>query len=144
MRQGDPLSPLFFTLVMEYLSRLFLNASKDPSFRFHPLCKQDNLTNLAFADDLLLFCKGHDYSVAKMTKVLELFERTAGLQANPAKSSIYMGGLSIARQNRLLQLTGYQKGEFPLRYLGFSLSTSRWTMQDCHMLVDKVTMRLRS
>ncbi|XP_062094228.1 uncharacterized protein LOC133800288 [Humulus lupulus] len=63
LRQGDPISPLLFVLVMEYLTRAFHGAAKDKKFRFHPLCKSLNITNLCFADDLLLVCKAHASSI---------------------------------------------------------------------------------
>lgn len=121
LRQGDPLSPLLFTLVMEYLSRMLQVAAQDPMFRYHPLCKPLNLTSLAFVDDLLVFCKGQEYSVGKVKDVLDSFARTAGMCTNHMKSSLYMGGLSEPKQRRLLEITGFQKGEYPMRYLGFPL-----------------------
>lgn len=91
LRQGDPLSPLIFELVMEYLSRMLSLMANDAQFRFHPLCKSHRLTNLAFADDLRVFCKGDSYYVKKIAVVLEQFASVSGLQANLRKSSIYMG-----------------------------------------------------
>ncbi|XP_070049962.1 uncharacterized protein [Nicotiana tomentosiformis] len=57
LRQGDPLSPLLFILVMEYLSRSLKIISRLPDFRFHPMCKELQLTHLTFADDLMIFVK---------------------------------------------------------------------------------------
>lgn len=102
------------------------------------------LTNLSFVDDLLMFCKGTESSVRSMTQVLEEFAKTSGLRVNHSKSNLYMGGLSDDKQKRLLELTGFQRGQYPMQYLGFPISTSKWSKQDCRALVDKVTARLQS
>lgn len=36
LRQEDPLSPLLFVIVMDYLGRSFNYAAQSPKFRFHP------------------------------------------------------------------------------------------------------------
>uniref|UniRef100_A0A803PY04 Reverse transcriptase domain-containing protein n=1 Tax=Cannabis sativa TaxID=3483 RepID=A0A803PY04_CANSA len=54
LRQGDPLSPLIFVIIMDYLTkRLKLEATQN-TFKYHPLCKNLNLVSLYFADDLIL------------------------------------------------------------------------------------------
>ncbi|XP_074288459.1 secreted RxLR effector protein 78-like [Silene latifolia] len=63
LRQGDSLSPLIFTLCLEYLSRTLMVTQRHPKFRFHLLCKRIELSNLCFADDLILFCKGERASI---------------------------------------------------------------------------------
>uniref|UniRef100_A0A803QQG9 Reverse transcriptase domain-containing protein n=1 Tax=Cannabis sativa TaxID=3483 RepID=A0A803QQG9_CANSA len=63
LRQGDPMSPLLFVLIIEYLTRLLIHKSKEKGFRFHPLCKSLGLVNLCFADDLIILCRGNEKSV---------------------------------------------------------------------------------
>ena len=55
LRQGDPLLPLLFVLIMECLSQLFENASTKSGFKFHPQCKNNKMVHLIFADDLIVF-----------------------------------------------------------------------------------------
>ncbi|XP_074267542.1 uncharacterized protein LOC141590932 [Silene latifolia] len=73
LRQGDPISPLIFTLCMEYLNRLLVMGSGLPGFKFHPLCRSLRLTHLMFADDLLLFCKGEVKSICILMELLKDF-----------------------------------------------------------------------
>ncbi|XP_062075990.1 uncharacterized protein LOC133780132 [Humulus lupulus] len=95
LRQGDPISPLLFVIVMDYLTRMLIKASKDKGFRFHPMCKSLNLVNLCFANDLLNFCKANPQSVQILHSTLTEFSLTSGLSINHSKSRIYLGGLSV-------------------------------------------------
>ncbi|XP_071726798.1 uncharacterized protein [Rutidosis leptorrhynchoides] len=74
LRQGDPMSPYLFTLVMEVFSlimRKHIKESKD--FRYHFGCKHIELSHICFADGLLVLCKGEVKSVAVIKKVLDEF-----------------------------------------------------------------------
>ncbi|XP_047261967.1 uncharacterized mitochondrial protein AtMg01250-like, partial [Capsicum annuum] len=90
LRQGGPMSPLLFVLVMEYLSRTLRKMSELPDFRFHPMCKKTKLTHLVFADDLMIFCKGTASSVSRVMEALDHFSKVTGLEANNDKSNIIL------------------------------------------------------
>ncbi|CAK8578493.1 unnamed protein product [Lathyrus sativus] len=40
IRQGDPLSPMLFVLMMEYMNRLLMKMQKDPNFNYHAKCEK--------------------------------------------------------------------------------------------------------
>ncbi|XP_038992122.1 uncharacterized protein LOC120115476 [Hibiscus syriacus] len=73
LKQGDPLSPILFVMVMNILSKLLNNATTKGIFSFHPKCKKIYLTHLTFADDLLIFCKVNLESLMGVTTVLDYF-----------------------------------------------------------------------
>ncbi|XP_062104285.1 uncharacterized protein LOC133815461 [Humulus lupulus] len=82
LRQGDPMSPLLFVLIMEYLTRSLQHAVLNSLFCFHPMCKSLKLINLCFADDLLIFCKGTLSAVRSVKRVLDDFAIASGLNIN--------------------------------------------------------------
>ncbi|XP_019231284.1 PREDICTED: uncharacterized protein LOC109212124 [Nicotiana attenuata] len=130
LRQG--LSPLLFVMVIEYLSRILKRMSQLPDFKYHPMCKEQQLTHLTFADDLMLFCKGNEAVVRRITEALRHFSETTGLKANTDKSSIYIAGVDDELKQKLLDITCYSSGTFPMRYLGLTLSPKRWSKMDYH------------
>ena len=92
LRQGDPLSPLLFVLLMEYFTRLMMVAGNNPQFVFHPSCKSLKLNHPMFADDVMTFCKAHPLTLSIIHHTLSTFYYCAGLQANQEKSQIVFGG----------------------------------------------------
>ncbi|XP_062099866.1 uncharacterized protein LOC133805720 [Humulus lupulus] len=143
LKQGDPISPLLFVIVMDYLTRLLLKTSREKEFKFHPLCKSLNLVSLCFADDLLLFCKANKSSVRLIQQAFSEFTNTFGLSINKSKSRIYLGGLVAGEKDSLLQDCCLQEGQFPLRYLGIPLRPTKWRACDCVILIDKKRTRLK-
>ncbi|XP_059311484.1 uncharacterized protein LOC132063070 [Lycium ferocissimum] len=87
LRQGDPMSPLFF-VVVTCLSEL----KEEKQFKFHPKCSELNITHLRFAD------------------------AASGIHANLSKSAIYNGGVSDDIKQDIQQRLGYEEGDLPFRY----------------------------
>ncbi|XP_074314107.1 uncharacterized protein LOC141649312 [Silene latifolia] len=143
LRQGDPMSPLLFTMCMEYLSRLLKTVSQMQGFHFHPLCKALKLTHLMFADDLLIFCKGETRTVFIVMEAFKRFSNASGLNINSEKSDFYCNGMSPAIVQKVLHGTGFKKGELPFKYLGVKISHKRLSKIDCNILVDRMINRIR-
>ncbi|XP_074265840.1 uncharacterized protein LOC141588292 [Silene latifolia] len=137
LRQGDPLSPLLFTICLEYLSRLLGVLDRYKYFKYHPLCSKMKLTHLCFADDLLMFSRGDIQSVTLMLRAFETFSISSGLKMNNGKSNFYTNGISEAIVSSIESASGMKRGGIPFRYLGVKIAPKRLGILDCQSLVDK-------
>ncbi|GJU91132.1 RNA-directed DNA polymerase, eukaryota, reverse transcriptase zinc-binding domain protein [Tanacetum coccineum] len=96
LRQGGPISPCLFTLVMEVLNLLIKsNIEEASNFKYHQGCRKCKITHLCFADDLLVLCHGDSNSVRVIKNSLDEFSGFSGLLPNLQKSIIFFGGMSI-------------------------------------------------
>lgn len=143
LRQGDPIPPLLFVIVMEYLHRKLEKLKKGTEFKYHSNCEKIGLIDLSFGDDLLLFLKGFVQSVQVLTKAFEGFSRSTWLIVNPMKCKAYYGGIDQEVQDQLEMVTGFSKGQLPFKYLGVPLMSRRISSQHYTDLCDKVESRLK-
>jgi hypothetical protein len=80
------LIPLIFLLVVEELSRLIKEASKNGSFKGVNIGTTYNITHLLFVDDILIFCEGTRRVIEKFKSILDLFCKAIGMIINLEKS----------------------------------------------------------
>lgn len=136
IRQGDPMSPMLFTICLEYFSRLIDKRTRFSGFSFHPRCKELRISHLAYADDLMLFSRGDTRSVSILMNTLKEFEATFGLSVNINKSHIYTAGV---HDNRL-DFAGLPYGSLPVRYLGIPLHAKKLSGDQFSPLIRSITL----
>ncbi|GKD57378.1 putative reverse transcriptase domain, reverse transcriptase zinc-binding domain protein [Tanacetum coccineum] len=143
LRQGDPLSPYLFTLVMEILTLMLQRrVHNSDEFQYHHLCKQKRIINLCFADDLFLFVHDHPCSVSIIMDALEEFKQVLGLVPSIPKSTTFFCNVPNAIKASILNSIPFAKGTLPIRYLGVPLISSRLLSRDCKILIEKLESRV--
>ncbi|KAJ0871216.1 putative RNA-directed DNA polymerase [Helianthus annuus] len=143
LRQGDPMSPYLFTMVMEILSLLLQRgACTSTGFKFHAQCVKQKIINVAFADDLFIFVHGDVTSVKKVRDALEQFTNASGLKPSPAKSTVYFCNVPQHVKQEILQVMPFNQGTLPVRYLGVPLISTKLMYKDCKPLVDRVEKKI--
>ncbi|CAK8536134.1 unnamed protein product [Lathyrus sativus] len=142
LRQGDPISPILFVIIMEYLNRCFRKMQKNPNFNHHAKCEKLHITNLSFADDLLLFSRGDCMSVELLMEAFNGFSDSTGLKLNPAKCKIYFGGVDADTKQNIINITNFREGPFPFRYLGVPLTSKKLSIHHYMPLIDKIMSRI--
>jgi hypothetical protein len=144
LRQGDPISPLLFVIVMEYLHRMLYCLKKVPDFNFHSKCENLNIINLSFADDLLIFTRGDTKSVELIMAKIRDFSHSTGLHVNPFKCKIFYGGVEDNIKDLIKKITSFAEGSLPFRYLGIPLTSKKLSIHHYMPLVDRIVERIRN
>ena len=124
LRQGDPLFPLLFFLVMEALGRMLDKAVHDGYMLGfgvgHLEGRSLEVSHLLFADDTLIFCDADLDWVLFLHMILIWFEAAFGLKINLGKSELVPIGM-VHNLDLLLTVLGCKQGTLPMNYLGLPL-----------------------
>nr|GEW50943.1 hypothetical protein [Tanacetum cinerariifolium] len=141
LRQGDPLSPYLFTLIMEVFTLMLKRRVSDTStFTYHRFCSKLDLINLCFADNLFLFAHG-DVNSAKVIKdTLDEFKDASGLNPSMPKSKAYFCNVINNTKLAILNILPFEEDRLPVKYLGVPLVSSRLISLDCKELIDKASV----
>ncbi|XP_057975365.1 uncharacterized mitochondrial protein AtMg01250-like [Malania oleifera] len=103
LRQGDPLSPFLFILLVDTLDRLFFHAhARGVNKGFHVGREEEEISHLQFANDTLLLLENSLVKFKKAILLLKIFEKILGLKINLSKSGIAginMGGRTLHISN---------------------------------------------
>ncbi|KAJ9536694.1 hypothetical protein OSB04_un000167 [Centaurea solstitialis] len=145
IRQGDPLSPYLFTLIMEGFAMTFKQCIVEANnFEYHPGCVDLDITHLCFADDLFVFTGGDVASVEVLKRALFLFEKRAGLAPNLSKSDVFFGNVDGSTKEAILACLPFRMGSFPIRYLGVPLSPVFLKVSDYGGVLSRVRQRVQN
>lgn len=130
LRQGDPLSPLLFVVVMEYLSKLVHHTTSSRKLELYSSEGIPVESHLAFADDVTFFYRVSVKSFKALSNILEEFASFSGLKINCQKS-LAVFSKRVSDGNDLASILGFQTKELPVRYLGTPMTDRLIRYKDC-------------
>jgi hypothetical protein len=145
LRQGDPLSPLLFVIVMEALSRL-MDRTVPGRLLFgftvgNSVRREVMVSHLLFADDTLIFCDADHSKIERLGCVLTWFEAIFGLKINLAKSEMVPVG-DVPNMEELACILGCKQASLPMKYLGLPLGAKFKETTIWNPILEKMAQRL--
>ncbi|GJY04819.1 RNA-directed DNA polymerase, eukaryota, reverse transcriptase zinc-binding domain protein [Tanacetum coccineum] len=105
-------------------------------------CKEIKLTQLCFADDLLMLCNGDYKSVEVLKYGLMEFSKASGLVLNMNKSTIFFGSVMEIEIRKILEVMPFTVGNLPMKYLGVPLINKNIGISECNQLVERVKQKV--
>ncbi|CAN0898595.1 LINE-1 retrotransposable element ORF2 protein [Linum grandiflorum] len=146
LRQGDPLSPLLFSLCSEGLSRLLRHAAASRT-----LCgirinhRAPEISHLMFADDTILFLRVNRTAIGSILQLLSTYHRLSGQRVNLGKSSVlFSDNASAAARSDYMRRLGVVAFKPQDKYLGLPCIIMRSRQETFRFVEDHVSLRLRS
>ncbi|WVZ53449.1 hypothetical protein U9M48_004389 [Paspalum notatum var. saurae] len=111
LRQGDPLSPILFNIMVDMLAVIISRAKNNGQVKgVIPHLVEGGLSILQYADDTVIFLD-HDLDQAKhMEMILCLFKQLSGLKINFYKSEIFYFGQTKEHATLYADLFGCKLG----------------------------------
>jgi hypothetical protein len=145
LRNGDPLSPLLFNIVVDMLA-ILINIAKLEGHTggVVPHLVDDGLSILQYADDTIIFLD-HDPSKARNLKLLLCaFEQLLGLNINFYKSEIFCFGEALEIQEEYSDIFGCHCGTYLFRYLDIPMHHRKLSYSDWKIIEQRIEKKLSS
>jgi hypothetical protein len=145
LRQGDPLSPILFNIVVDMLAIMINTAKEDGQVSgLIPHLVDGGFSILQYADDTIIFLE-HDLEKAlNMKLVLCIFEQLSGLKINFHKSEIYCFGKAKEVEDEYKHIFGCESSTLPLKYLGIPIHFRELKNGEWKPVEDRFEVKLSS
>ncbi|GJV49742.1 RNA-directed DNA polymerase, eukaryota [Tanacetum coccineum] len=142
LKQGDPLSPFLFILVMESLHLSFQKVVNAGLYKCVVLDNSLQISHLFFADDVVFIGQWCDSNISTIIRVLDCFFQASSMRINLHKSKI----MGIAIDNSLVTQAANSIGcltlSLPFQYLDVNISSHMSRIKSWDIVLNKVQDRL--
>ncbi|GJY68998.1 RNA-directed DNA polymerase, eukaryota, partial [Tanacetum coccineum] len=142
LKQGDPLSPFLFILIMESLHLSFQRVVDAGMFKGIKLGASVNISHMFYADDAVFVGQWCESNISTLVHVLECFYRASGLRINMSKSKIMGVYVDSDKVKRAALKLGCLILKPPFLYLGLIVGGSMSRVHAWNEVVERVKKRL--
>lgn len=143
LRQGDPLSPFLFNLIVETLSLVIQKATNQGLWEGVEISRGGSkITHLQYADDTVIFCPPVIDHLLNIKKMLILFQLASGLQVNFHKSSLHGIHTEDSWLRSAARALLCKVGGFPFSYLGLPLGGCSSRLSTWDPILKKIEGKL--
>ncbi|GJX55522.1 RNA-directed DNA polymerase, eukaryota [Tanacetum coccineum] len=142
LKQGDPLSPFLFILIMESLHISFNNMVNAGLYKGIRIDDSLCLSHLFYADDVVFIGKWDLSNLSMIVNVLKWFFLASGLKINLHKSKLFGIGISHDIVASAARSIGCSTLSMPFNYLGVKVGGSMSRLNSWDDVLAKLTSRL--
>ncbi|GJW58178.1 RNA-directed DNA polymerase, eukaryota, reverse transcriptase zinc-binding domain protein [Tanacetum coccineum] len=142
LKQGDPLSPFLFILIMESLHFSFQRVVDIGMFNGIKLSSSLSISHMFYANDVVFVGQWCDGNITTLVHVLECFYRASGLRINMSKSKIMGVLVDSDKVKCVVSKLGCLILKTPFSYLGSKVGGSMSRVHAWNEVVDRVKNRL--
>nr|GEW09823.1 RNA-directed DNA polymerase, eukaryota, reverse transcriptase zinc-binding domain protein [Tanacetum cinerariifolium] len=142
LKQGDPLSPVLFILVMKSLHISFQRVVDIGLFKGIELAPSLNLSYMFYADDAIFMGQWSESSIDTIVKVLDCFNRASGLRINMTKSKLLGISMEDDKVKQAAAKIGCNTLKTTFSYLGSKVGRCMSRIQYWNKTIKRMACRL--
>ncbi|GKB25032.1 RNA-directed DNA polymerase, eukaryota, partial [Tanacetum coccineum] len=142
LKQGDPLSPFLFILIMESLHLSMVRASSNGMFRGLCLNGSLSVSHLFYADDAMFIGEWSQANLDNVVKMLQCFQVASGLSINIQKSNLLGVGVRRSVVDQAANKIGCLVMSNRFSYLGVMVGDSMNRRAAWVEVINKLRARL--
>nr|XP_043616234.1 uncharacterized protein LOC122588171 [Erigeron canadensis] len=143
MRQGDPLAPFLFILVMEALSVMFKRAVEAGLVKGVEVGKDNlHISHLLYADDCVILGEWNRDNLKNVARVLRIFNMCSGLKIHLGKSNMYGIGVTGDEVANMAKVVNCAAGTLPFKHLGVWIGANMNRIVNWNFIIDIFDARL--
>nr|GEW43997.1 RNA-directed DNA polymerase, eukaryota [Tanacetum cinerariifolium] len=142
LKQGDPLSPFLFLLIMESMHLSFQNVVNEGLFIGVSVSSSLHLSHLFYVDDVIFVGQWSESNINTIVQALDCFYKASGLRINLHKSKLMGIAVDDELVSRAVIKMGCSTLKTPFVYLGIKVGGSMSRIKSWDVIVDKLRSRL--